>query len=67
MPDTLELVPKPPLVKGPLQPPSARVKPPSYTENVRSKNEVTIMKQDWQSDPSTVPQPFVDPPSNFGR
>ena len=53
MSDKLQPLPKRPLVKGALKPPAARVNPPSYTEKLRLSSEVTIMKQDWQSDPAS--------------
>lgn len=113
MPDKQLPLHKRSLIKGALKSPPIRVNPPSYTEQPRPKSEVTIMKQDWQSDPSSeaaldflilakstsrrryfafssreqsdtdtsladkvyrtticstsVPQPFVDPPSELGR
>lgn len=42
-----------PLIKGALKPPPVRVNPPSYTEQLRLNSEVTIMRQDWQSDPAS--------------
>lgn len=109
MSDKLQPLQKRPLIKGALKPPLVRVNPPSYTEKLRPNSEVTIMKQDWQSDPASettfdlsafsiiwssrvihlefltpsdtdtadkvyktttcstsVPQPFVNPPSNLG-
>lgn len=78
MPDTLQPLQKRPLIKGALKPPPIRVDPPSYAEKPRPKSEVTIMKQDWQSDRSnkiyrtticstSVPQPFVNPPSELRK
>lgn len=53
MPDKQHPLHKRPLIKGALKSPPIRVNPPSYTEQPRPKSEVTIMKQDWQSDPSS--------------
>lgn len=53
MPDKQHPLHRRPLIKGALKSPPIRVKAPSYTEQPRPKSEVTIMKQDWQSDPSS--------------
>ena len=53
MADNTQPLYKRPLIKGALKSPSVRVKPPSYTERLRPKSEVSIMKQDWQSDPAS--------------
>lgn len=53
MPDTLQPLDQRPLIKGALKPPPVQVNPSSYTEEPRPSSEVTIMKQDWQSDPAS--------------
>lgn len=42
-----------PRIKGPLRPSPIPIRPSSYTQALRSMGEVTIMKPDWELDPSS--------------